>query len=96
MYHWGFALMAAVPMIVLALVLRRAIFGKDGNLWQTFVAVGLTWLIASLLGTLGVTEAAFGVGSAGTGWGDALVGYLKPTVVVAVILGSMAFIRTKA
>lgn len=96
MYHWGFALMAAVPMIIGALVLRRLIFGKDGNLWQTFVSVALIWVIAAVIGTLGTADGGIGERFASADWAGALTGYAKPTVIVAMILGAMAFIRTKA
>lgn len=92
MYHWGFALMAAIPMIVGALVLRRVLFGKDGNLRQTFIAVALTWVIAAVIGALWIA----GGDVANADWAGSLIGYLKPTVLVAVILGAMAFVRTKA
>lgn len=96
MYNWGFVLMAAVPMIVTALVLRRLIFGKDGSLSQTFVAVMLTWALACIVGALGMAEGGLAERFANADWSGAWLGYAKPTVLVAVILGAMAFIRTRA
>lgn len=85
-YHWGFVLMAALPMLAGALVLRRLAFGKDAGMVATVAAVIAVWLLGAALGVL-----AFGDPS----WTSAAAGYAQPAIVSGIILLAMAWVRIK-